>query len=127
MARIRSKNTVPEQIVRSAIHRAGYRFRLHPSDLPGKPDLVLPSRRIAVFVHGCFWHQHSCREGRVPSSNSAYWAPKLARNVARDAAAQTALAEHGWRCIVIWDCESAAGIQALLRLLARSREKGSRL
>jgi DNA mismatch endonuclease (patch repair protein) len=84
-------------------------FRLHRKDLPGNPDLVFPSRKAVIFVHGCFWHQHpdpACRDARAPKSRQEYWAPKLARNVERDAAAITALKRMGWRPIVIWECET---------------------
>lgn len=109
MAAIRSTGTKPEMLVRSLAHRMGYRFRLHDKSLPGKPDLVFKSRRKAIFVHGCFWHQHprlKCRDGRVPKSNLGYWAGKLARNVARDALHIEALKALGWRCLVIWECEA---------------------
>ena len=85
MASIRSKNTKPELAVRSALHRMGFRFRLHCSEMPGKPDIVLPKYRAIVWVHGCFWHSHSnCRTGRRPKSNIDYWHPKIARNIERD-------------------------------------------
>jgi DNA mismatch endonuclease, patch repair protein len=105
MRRIRSSDTVPEVAVRKITHRLGFRFRLHRRDLPGKPDLVFAGRKKVIFVHGCFWHQHSCREGRVPSSNSDYWAPKLGRNVERDTAALRGLHALGWSTLVIWECE----------------------
>ena len=106
MARVRAANTRPELAVRQLVHRLGYRFRLHRRDLPGTPDLVLPKYRAVVFVHGCFWHQHDCPRGRrQPASNQAYWTPKLARNVARDATAQRALHQLGWRVLTIWECE----------------------
>jgi DNA mismatch endonuclease, patch repair protein len=105
MRRIRSRDTAPEIQVRKVAHRLGFRFRLHRRDLPGKPDLVFPGRKKIIFVHGCFWHKHSCREGRVPSSNSSYWAPKLARNVERDTAVLQALDSLGWSTLVIWECE----------------------
>ena len=107
MARIRSDNTRPEMVVRRLAHAMGYRFRLHRRDLPGKPDLVFPRRKKVVFVHGCFWHQHpGCRDGRIPGTNRAYWEPKLARNVERDEAVQSALREAGWRVKVVWECEA---------------------
>ncbi|WP_420405422.1 very short patch repair endonuclease [Nisaea sp.] len=109
MRRIRSKDMKPEMVVRRLVHRLGYRYRLHRKDLPGKPDLVFGPRRAVIFVHGCFWHQHdkaSCLDGRAPKSNTGYWGPKLARNVERDAGAQMALAEAGWRVLVIWECET---------------------
>jgi DNA mismatch endonuclease, patch repair protein len=106
MRQIRSHNTAPELLLRRMLHRAGYRFRLHRKDLPGKPDLVFPRRRKVIFVHGCFWHQHpGCREGRIPQSRREYWEPKLARNRQRDEAAYTSLKEHGWEALVVWECE----------------------
>lgn len=106
MALIRSKDTAPELAVRRLAHRLGYRHRLHRADLPGKPDMVFPSRKAAVFVHGCFWHGHDCRRGaRMPKSNAEYWRTKIARNVARDAATVAALSAIGWRSLIIWECE----------------------
>ena len=118
MSRIRSRDTKPELVVRRMLHRLGYRYRLHRRDLPGKPDLVFGPRRKAIFVHGCFWHQHAeCREGRAPGSNTEYWAPKLARNVERDEAARSALAERGWSSATVWECELAdlTALEARLR------------
>ena len=106
MSRIRAANTTPELAVRRLVHSAGYRYRLHVSHLPGKPDLVFPGRRAVIFVHGCFWHLHRhCKEGRVPSSNQDYWLPKLARNVARDRKNALALNGDGWRVMEIWECQ----------------------
>jgi DNA mismatch endonuclease (patch repair protein) len=117
MARIRSKDTNPELLLRKLIHGLGYRFRLHRKDLPGKPDLVFTSRKKVIFVHGCFWHQHSgCREGRVPGSRADYWQPKLQRNQERDTAAQLALKEQGWRFLVVWECELKDVAAALTRV-----------
>ena len=105
MGRIRSRDTVPERIVRSMLHRIGFRFRLHRKDLPGKPDIVLPKHRAIVFVHGCYWHGHGCKRGRPPRSNQAYWSEKIAGNRARDDQHVYALKTLGWRPIVIWECE----------------------
>jgi DNA mismatch endonuclease, patch repair protein len=106
MRRIKSKNMKPELLVRSLIHRMGYRFRLHRKNLPGKPDLVFPTKKKAIFVNGCFWHQHSgCREGRMPGSRQEYWVPKLERNVQRDARNTELLREAGWKVLTIWECE----------------------
>lgn len=106
MRRVRSKDTKPEVFVRSVLHRMGYRFRLHRKDLPGKPDIVLPKRRTAVLVHGCFWHQHpGCRKATVPQNNREYWGPKLARNVERDRSAKRDLEEAGWSVVTLWECE----------------------
>ena len=107
MRRIRKVDTKPELTVRRIAHRLGYRFRLHRRDLPGTPDLVFPRQRKVIFVHGCFWHQHSCRLGaKQPSTNAAYWLPKLARNVERDRQARRRLEDDGWRVLVIWECQT---------------------
>jgi DNA mismatch endonuclease (patch repair protein) len=106
MSRIRSRDTEPEWAVRSTLHKAGYRFRLHDPRLPGKPDLVFPSRRKVVFVHGCYWHGHSCRWGRAQSkSNRAFWVTKLKNNRARDARTVRVLRRDGWGILVIWQCQ----------------------
>lgn len=106
MSRVGSKNTKPELLVRSVLHRMGYRFRLHRKDLPGSPDIVLPKHRTAVFVNGCFWHQHpGCRRATVPKNNSDYWRRKLERNVERDWAARARLEEMGWKAVTLWECE----------------------
>lgn len=106
MRRVKAKNTKSEMTVRKLVHRLGYRFRLHRRDLPGNPDIVFPGRKAAIFVHGCFWHQHDCPRGsRRPSSNKDYWLPKLARNVERDGKVQNLMADAGWRVLIIWECE----------------------
>ncbi len=107
MSRVREKNTSPEIKVRSLIHRLGVRFRLHRKDLPGKPDLVFPSRKKIIFVHGCFWHGHDCSRGkRKPKSNSDYWVEKIRRNSERDARHQSKLESLGWDFLVVWECET---------------------
>jgi DNA mismatch endonuclease, patch repair protein len=119
MAAIQSKDMKPEMVVRSMAYSLGYRFRLHRKDLPGTPDLVFPSRRAVIFVHGCFWHQHTeCREGRLPSSRQEYWGPKLTRNVARDVACVLALNASGWRVLTVWECETKDASKLRDRLLA---------
>ena len=106
MSRIRSTNTRPEMFVRSLVHRMGYRFRLHRRDLPGKPDLIFPSRRKVVFVHGCFWHMHDCRFGSVkPKSNADYWQNKRLSNVERDKKHVATLEAAGWQVLTVWECE----------------------
>jgi len=106
MSLIRCKNTKPEKVVRSMLHRMGYRFRLHRRDLPGQPDIVLPKYRAAIFVHGCFWHFHqNCRDGKIPLSNQDYWRPKLDRNARRDEESVAALQRAGWNILVVWECE----------------------
>ena len=106
MRAVKGRNTSPELLVRSLVHRQGYRFRLHRKNLPGSPDLVFAGRRKVIFVHGCFWHGHHCKRGaRVPKSNMAYWKAKIARNVARDAGSLRQLKKAGWRALIVWECE----------------------
>jgi DNA mismatch endonuclease (patch repair protein) len=104
--RIRKTGTKPELIVRGLAHALGYRYRLYRRDLPGTPDLVFPGRRNVIFVHGCFWHRHNCRDGRkLPRSKAEYWKPKLARNSALDRKHLAALEAMGWDALVLWECE----------------------
>lgn len=124
MSRIRNKNTTPELSVRRFIFGLGYRYRLHSRNLPGRPDIVFPSRRKVIFVHGCFWHQHqSCSEGRFPSTREHYWKPKLQRNVQRDREHEAELSALGWKTLTIWECELKASFPAekIKRFLGRSR------
>lgn len=109
MSLVRAADTKPEMKVRRAVHEAGYRYRLHRRDLPGTPDMVFPSRRAVVFVHGCFWHRHpdsQCKLARLPKTRQDFWIPKLTRNAERDAEAISALEAAGWRVLVIWECET---------------------
>ena len=106
MSRIRSRNTSPEIIVRRLVHAMGYRFRLCSKLLPGKPDLVFPSRRKVIFVHGCFWHSHArCKIAHLPKSNVDYWMPKLRRTKQRDAEHVRRLKKLGWQVLVLWECQ----------------------
>ena len=106
MARVRSRDTTPELIVRRLLTKLGYRYRLHRADLPGKPDIAFIGRRKAIFVHGCFWHGHDCPRGaRQPKANADYWRAKIARNRARDVATMKALLAMGWRVSVVWECD----------------------
>jgi DNA mismatch endonuclease (patch repair protein) len=117
MSRIRSTDTAPERIVRSALHRLGYRFRLHRKDLPGRPDVVLPRFKLAIFVHGCFWHRHpGCRFAYAPKSNRAFWNKKFRENMRRDREKLRALRAGGWRVVVIWEC-CAERVEKLNRIL----------
>ena len=105
MAGIRGKNTRPEIVVRTLLHSAGFRYRLHRRDLPGAPDLVLPKYRVAILVHGCFWHLHEgCRFSKVPASNREFWAKKLGGNRERDRRQGDLLRALGWRVLIIWEC-----------------------
>jgi DNA mismatch endonuclease (patch repair protein) len=106
MAKVRGKNTGPERLLRSLLHRMGCRFRLHDAKLPGKPDIVLPRRKAVIFAHGCFWHGHAgCRRAALPTTRAEFWAAKIAGNVMRDARVRAALEALGYRCLVIWQCE----------------------
>jgi DNA mismatch endonuclease (patch repair protein) len=106
MRRVKGRDTTPERTVRRLLTKLGARYRLHRKDLPGNPDIVMPGRRLAVFVHGCFWHGHDCARGsRVPKANRDYWTAKVARNVARDERSREALIAAGWRVEAIWECE----------------------
>jgi DNA mismatch endonuclease (patch repair protein) len=122
MAGIRGVHTKPELTVRKHLHLTGFRFRLHVSSLPGRPDLVLRKYGAVLFVHGCFWHQHKgCRDATKPSSNAIFWKKKLAQNRRRDARQIRALREDGWRVGVFWECAARKGVadQATLKELAR--------
>ena len=106
MAAVRQRNTGPELQVRRLVHRLGYRFRLHRRGLPGKPDVVFPSRKKAIFVHGCFWHGHEdCTKGQAPKSRHRYWLPKLSANRNRDARNLAELRTLGWHALVVWQCQ----------------------
>ena len=106
MAKVRCKDTKPEMIVRRALHRLGYRYRLHNKNLPGKPDIVFTSRKLAIFVHGCFWHRHEgCRRTSIPLTRRDYWEVKFNRNVARDQKNSRLLNESGWTVVIVWECD----------------------
>jgi len=105
MSGIKGKNSTPEKKVRRLLFAAGYRFRLHRRDLPGTPDIVMPGRKIAIFVHGCFWHFHEgCRYARMPSTRQAFWSAKLQSNIERDKRTMQKLTEMGWRVLNVWEC-----------------------
>ncbi len=106
MSRIKSKDTIPERIVRSFLHRNGFRFRLHVKDLSGKPDIVLPKYKTVIEVRGCYWHRHEgCKDATMPSTNTEFWQKKFAENVARDKRTEQELKKLGWNVIVVWECE----------------------
>ena len=105
MASVHTRDTGAEKAVRSIVHRLGYRYSLARRDLPGKPDLVFVSRRKVIFVHGCFWHGHSCRYGRLPKSRLEYWKPKIAVNKARDRRQANGLRKAGWSVMIVWQCQ----------------------
>lgn len=106
MSRVQHKNTRPEMVVRRLVHGAGFRYRLHAKDLPGKPDLVFRTRRKVIFVHGCFWHRHSgCKLARLPKSRLDFWEPKLEKNKERDQRDIATLRQSGWEVLVVWECQ----------------------
>lgn len=124
MRAVGCKNTAPERLVRSMLHGLGYRFSLHRRDLPGTPDIILPARRSVVFVHGCFWHGHTCPRGNTPSSNVDFWRRKIAGNRERDGRVQKQLRKDGWKVLTVWECETQSERrleQRLRRFLERSR------
>jgi len=117
MSRIRGRNTKPERVVRSLLHRLGYRFRLHRTDLPGKPDIVLPKYKSVIFVHGCFWHRHKdCKFAYTPKSRTDFWIKKLESNANRDQKIIGELTELGWKVITVWECDLRVPDQLSRRL-----------
>ena len=127
MAGIRGRDTAPERAVRRVAHRMGLRFRLHRKDLPGRPDLVFPRHRLAVFVHGCFWHRHEgCRYAYTPKSRVAFWTRKFAENAARDRRNEDALRDLGWRVLIVWECEARDAEAVGMRLARCVRPAGER-
>ena len=119
MSRIKGRDTTPERTLRSLLHRAGFRFRLHDTKLPGRPDLVLPKYRAAVFVHGCFWHRHQgCKNAANPKTNVDFWQEKFRGTVERDRRNAAALTALGWRLIVVWECELKRNPESVTRQVA---------
>ena len=121
MSKVRSGDTRPELYVRRAVWSEGFRYRLHVRKLPGAPDLVLTKYRLAVFVHGCFWHQHSCSRAKRPVSNRGYWDRKLDGNMVRDAQSRARLEKLGWSVATVWECDLKTGTEGLLKYLKRER------
>ena len=123
MSQIPNKNTAPEKIVRSILHKLGYRFRLHRKDLPGSPDIVLPKHRTVIFVHGCYWHRHEgCKYAYNPKTRKAFWQNKFNENINRDKNTKKSLQRLGWRVIIIWECQSK-NTNSLILLLNKSLNK----
>ena len=122
MRQVKAKGTSPELKVRRMLWAMGLRYRLHRRDLPGAPDIVLPGRKLAIFVHGCFWHGHDCARGaRVPKQNRGYWTAKIGRNRARDLRTEEAIEAKGWRFLIVWECElkDPAALEARLQAATR--------
>ena len=126
MSRIKGRDTGPELRLRSLLHRAGFRFRLHAKELPGKPDIVLPKYRAAIFVHGCFWHRHEgCRNATMPSTRTEFWKSKFDTNVGRDERNQAALKAAGWTVFTVWECELKSDAPGVVEKLSYDiREAG---
>lgn len=124
MSGIKGKNTKPELLLRSALHKLGFRFRIQRKDLPGKPDIVLPKYKTIIFVHGCFWHRHpGCKYAYTPKSNIEFWTNKLEGNVIRDRLTEKALEEMGWRILIVWECEVKTLVENNARLRAMITEE----
>ncbi len=129
MSKIRSKDTKPELVLRKALHRLGYRFRLHVKDLPGKPDIVLPKYKTVIQVRGCFWHGHNCIDGHIPKTRVNYWKPKIEGNIRRDRRNCRLLRKEGWSVINTWECKLTSQLKLkselsrIIRLLNRTKTK----
>jgi len=120
MSKIRSKDTLPELLIRKALWRMGYRYRLHYKKLPSKPDIVIVKHRIVIFVHGCFWHRHkNCIEASRPKTNSEYWETKINKNVERDKRHKKEIEKNGWKTIIIWECKVNTDIEKNIVLLKK--------
>jgi len=123
MSQVRSRNTKPEMFIRSKLHKMGYRFRIHVKSLPGKPDIVLKKYKTVVFVNGCFWHGHSCKKGKLPSTNVDFWKDKIEKNIHRDATNERNLKKIGWNVVIIWECNLENGLSMLVQKLDAAIEK----
>jgi DNA mismatch endonuclease (patch repair protein) len=124
MSKIRSKDTLPELLIRKALWRMGYRYKLHYKLLPGKPDIVIIKHKIVIFVHGCFWHRHeNCIEASRPKTNSEYWETKINRNIDRDRKHQEEIKQLGWKVIIIWECDVKKDIEENIKLLEKQLDK----
>ena len=124
MRSVKHKDTGPEIALRKMLHRLGYRYKLHAKNLPGKPDIAFPGRRKVIFVHGCFWHGHRCRYGRLPQSRLEYWQPKIEANRTRDARKANELRRAGWKIAVVWQCELKTSERTLKRVVSFLDERG---
>lgn len=122
MSRVRNKHTKPELIVRSRLHRAGFRFRLHDKSLPGTPDLVLKKHHTAIFVNGCFWHGHGCKKSSLPATRTEFWQAKIEKNRARDARQEIALTQLGWTALTVWECQLERDLEAAIRHLSTKND-----
>ena len=127
MSRIRGKDTTPERVVRSLLHRMGYRFRLHGKKLPGRPDIVMAKHKTVIFVHGCFWHRHrGCKNCTTPTNNRRFWMTKLGGNARRDKSNKRVLTKLGWRVVIVWECEAERADELRKKITRLDRELQSR-
>nr|WP_083490163.1 very short patch repair endonuclease [Stenotrophomonas daejeonensis] len=128
MARVRGRDTKPELFVRKALHAEGFRFRVNVANLPGRPDIVMRRYSTAIFVHGCYWHSHSCQKGRIPSTNPAFWEKKFLTNKRRDVRVAQALRGQGWHVYVVWECQlrTIAGRERTIKALAKRIRRNQR-
>lgn len=117
MRLVKSRDTSPEIIVRKSLHEVGFRFRLHSTSLPGKPDIVLPRHYVVVFVHGCFWHNHGCKRSKMPATNKDFWTKKIAGNVRRDIKNKLALESLGWKVETVWGCRVLEDTERIIAML----------
>lgn len=121
MRQVRGKDTLPERMIRTVLHKMGYRFRLHKADLPGKPDIALPMYRTVIFVNGCFWHQHSgCKKATIPQNNRGFWQNKLTNTVKRDKETRLRLRRMGWKVITLWECRIFRSIELTAKLVEKA-------
>jgi DNA mismatch endonuclease, patch repair protein len=118
MSGIKNKNTKPEMLIRQALHRRGFRYRLHSPELPGKPDLVFPRHTAVLLIHGCFWHGHDCKYFKLPSTRPQFWKDKIKSNQLRDEKQTGELIEQGWRVLIVWECATRKGSKMALDVLA---------
>lgn len=126
MSRIKGQNTGPEVRLRSLLHRAGFRFRIHAKELPGRPDIILPKYRAAIFVHGCFWHRHAgCRNATMPSTRTEFWQAKFDANISRDERNRAALQAAGWTVFTIWECELKSDAPGVVERLSRNMREAT--
>lgn len=128
MSRVRTKGTAPELALRSALHYAGIRFRLHRKDLPGKPDIVLPKYNSVIFVHGCFWHHHEgCIKSKMPKTNIEFWQDKIIANIKRDKSNQGDLEKLGWQVLVVWECDIKKDVNTTVNDIIDKIHSGSKM
>lgn len=124
MSLIRAKNTQPELLVRKALHKLGFRYRIH-YPLPGKPDITFPSKKIAVFIHGCFWHGHGCKFDHKPKTNKLFWSSKITKNKERDLKNNKKLKEKGWQVIIVWECSIKNNLDDAVDLIIEELKKSN--